>query len=115
MLPNFEKKLLQIFLDSACSAHMTLNAKWLVPSTIRKILRPVNVHLGDNSVLEGIARGTMRFEILGHRHLKLTKMLLVPQLATTLISIPALAQAGFNSFFDRSGEYILCQSKRIPV
>ncbi|KAJ3532570.1 hypothetical protein NMY22_g7692 [Coprinellus aureogranulatus] len=89
------------FFDSATSSTMTPNSHWLLPGSIKPLSKPVEVHLGDDSVIEGTARGTMRIRARrGSRpHTDIHNVLLVPRLASTLISIPALTKAGYNVLF----------------
>ncbi|KAJ3501370.1 hypothetical protein NMY22_g18951 [Coprinellus aureogranulatus] len=101
--------------DSACSAHMTPNLHWLVPESVSRLSKPIAVHLGDDSILKGIARGTMRFRLNQNaKHfIEFKDVLLVPELATTLISIPALACSGLDTLFNRTGGHILYKWKPI--
>lgn len=112
-LPERDRRLLQILLDSACSAHMTPNMHWLVPSSIRHLREQVKVHLGDDSVIHGTARGTMRFSLNSKKYIELHNVLYVPKLATTLISIPALAQAGLDTLFTKTSGHILHDWKSV--
>ncbi|KAF6752337.1 hypothetical protein DFP72DRAFT_815508, partial [Ephemerocybe angulata] len=49
----------EILADSACSSHMTPHANWLLPDSIRNLDIPVEVHLGDDSTIQGTARGSI--------------------------------------------------------
>ncbi|KAF6741239.1 hypothetical protein DFP72DRAFT_782495, partial [Ephemerocybe angulata] len=99
--PNIDTQRTQTLFDSACSAHMTPNSHWLLPETISHLQHHVNVHLGDDSIIKGVARGTMRYYVNRSRneYVEFTRVLLVPELSTTLISIPQLARAGFDTLF----------------
>ncbi|KAJ3522828.1 hypothetical protein NMY22_g11716 [Coprinellus aureogranulatus] len=102
-------KKLQTLFDSACSTHMTPNSSWLLPGTLQYLSKPVAVHLGDDSVVKGIARGTMRFPTnkANDEFIEFRNTLLVPDLSTTLISIPTLARHGLKTLFDNKGGHII--------
>ncbi|KAJ3527698.1 hypothetical protein NMY22_g9685 [Coprinellus aureogranulatus] len=83
----------QVFFDSAASSTMTPNSHWLLPGSIRPLDKPIAVHLGDDSIVEGTAKGTMRVRLR-------------PKIAAhTLVSIPALATTGYNVLFTAKGAY----------
>ncbi|TEB36947.1 hypothetical protein FA13DRAFT_1574954, partial [Coprinellus micaceus] len=96
---------------------MTPNATWLLPDSICTLDEPVEVHLGDDSVIEGTARGTLRLYVnkRANEFVDIHNVLLVPDLATTLISIPTLAQSGIHTLCDEIGAHMLTSDTKREI
>ncbi|RXW14669.1 hypothetical protein EST38_g11187, partial [Candolleomyces aberdarensis] len=106
-----------ILADSACSSNMTPNANWLIPDTVTRLKHPVSVHLGDDSIIYGTARGTLRLQRNDNprAYVEFKEVLLVPELSTTLMSVSAIAKAGFDVLFNRKGGRILKEGTMTEV
>ncbi|KAJ2911698.1 hypothetical protein MD484_g8716, partial [Candolleomyces efflorescens] len=112
-----QEKRSSILVDSGCSSNMTPNADWLLPDTVVHLKRPVSVHLGDDSIIIGTSRGTLKLRRNDDptAYVLFEDVLLVPDLSTTLMSVSALAKAGFESRFKSGGGQILIEDTTSEV
>lgn len=51
-----------VLINSSTSSHMTPQLGWFIPSTYKTIYPPVRIHLGNDSVIDGIGTGSVQFE-----------------------------------------------------
>ena len=102
-------------IDSGATCHMCNDKELFVD--VRHLNTPQQVTLGDGSLLEGPAEGTVKLDMIlpggSTQKCKLKDVLYVPKLSYSLLSVSKASEAGKTTKFDKSGCNILNQEKKI--
>lgn len=102
-------------IDSGATCHMCNNKNFF--TDMRHLDTPQQVTLGDGSLLEGPAEGTVKLGMIppdgSTQQCTLNNVLYVPKLSYSLLSVSKASEAGKTTKFDKSGCKILNQKKKV--
>ena len=99
-------------IDSGASQHMS----YMIDSMtgFQKFKKPVEIYMGDNSVLLAFGKGNMDIKVCVHseqRTVKLTNVLFAPKLKQNLLSIKAASAKGWEFHFSNNDCEIMKDGK----
>ncbi|KAF4028972.1 putative DNA-directed DNA polymerase [Phytophthora infestans] len=98
-------------LDSGASAHMTHNRSDFVE--FRELDGTMDIVVASGQRLRAVGVGTVRFQAAGGCTIKVTDVLLVPDLDRRLLSIPSLVAKGVSVGFSSDGCTITFDGKLV--
>ena len=89
-------------LDSGATDHICNNKAAF--QSIRRLLKPIQVRIGDNSIVPAIGIGTVLLTALKKQQVQLTDVLYAPGIGTNLLSVSKLTDKGCNVLFSKNGQ-----------
>jgi len=100
------------FIDSGCSRHLTPRRDWFRDDTFKSLERPINIHLGDASVIKAEGVGTLQYLMdtpSGVIPGSVPDVLYVPALATTLLSVSRFTGRNHDVRFEGNNCFIIAK------
>lgn len=88
-------------LDSGATDHICNNKNAFLK--IQRLLKPIQVRIGDNSVVPAIGIGTVLLTVSEKQQIQLTDVLYAPAIGTNLLSVSKLTDKGCNVQFSKDG------------
>ena len=96
-------------LDSGATDHICNNKKAFLK--IQRLPKPIQVRIGDNSIVPAAGIGTVLLTALKSQQIQLTDVLYVPAIGTNLLSVSKLTDKGCEVQFSKNGQATILNQK----
>lgn len=105
----------ETYIDSGSSRHLSPRREWFSDDTYTPLEKPINIHLGDASVIKAIGKGTLQYLMDTPNAVvpaAIPDALYVPGLAASLLSVARFTDRKHELRFKDSDCFILAPSGR---